>query len=149
MIFSNVHDGLNPATTQPSNMTDSYCGQERRTSDTAWSTFANQLSALHADVGDIKAGMQEFRDGMRELSAAILKLALVEERQAQSMQSLERAFKLLEKLEAKVESVSQRVTELEKAEPAQARTSEWVDRAVWALAAAAAAALASKLGLIG
>ena len=129
-------------------MTDPYCGPERR-QESAWTTFANQLAALHSDVGEIKTGMQEFRGGMRELSAAILKLALVEERQTQSMQALERAFKLLEKLDARIEAVSLRVTELEKAEPGQARTSAWVDRAVWAIVAFTAATLASKLGMIG
>lgn len=130
-------------------MTDHYCGPDRRQTDSAWTTFANQLAALHSDVGEIKTGMQEFRDGMRELSAAILKLALVEERQAQSMQALERAFKLLEKLDTKLEAVSLRVTELEKAEPGQARTSAWVDRAVWSIVAFTAAMVASKLGMIG
>lgn len=129
-------------------MSDNYPGPERRSNDQAWATFANQLAALHADVGDIKAGMSEFRDGMRELSQAIVKLALVEERQAQAMQAMERAFKALERLDQKVDALTGRVTELEKAEPEQARTAEWVDRAVWAAAAAACATLASKLGLL-
>lgn len=63
-------------------MTEPYIGPERRSSEQAWSTFAKQLANLHADVGDIKAGMADFKDGMKELAAAILKLALVEERQS-------------------------------------------------------------------
>lgn len=117
-------------------MSDQYCGQERRSPDQAWTALATQLADLHSDVGEIKTGMSDFRDGMRELATAITKLALVEERQSQASLAIERCFKLAERLEGKIESVSLRVTELEKAEPQQARTSEWVDRAVWAIVAA-------------
>jgi chromosome segregation ATPase len=130
-------------------MTDPYCGPDRRHTDTAWIELSNRLGALHSDVGEVKAGLAEFRDGMKELSAAVLKLALVEERQAQAMQAMERIFKGLEKLEQKVDSHNVRLTELEKAEPAQTRTSEWVDRMVWAAAAGAAMLVASKLGMMG
>lgn len=126
-----------------------YCAPERRSNDQSWSAFTNQLAALHADVGDIKAGMQDFREGMKELAAAILKLALVEERQAQASQAIERCFKMAEKLEQRVEVVTSRVTELEKSEPSQTRAAEWVDRAVWAAASAAVMMFASKVGLLG
>lgn len=129
-------------------MIDDYTGPERRDNEQAWSAFAKQLSVLHADVGDIKSGMSDFRDGMKELSSAILKLALVEERQAHASQAMERAFRLLEKLEQRVDGIALRVTELEKTEPMQAKTSEWVERALWAAASAALMFIASKSGLI-
>lgn len=129
-------------------MSDNYIGPERRSSEQAWSTFAKQLANLHADVGDIKAGMADFKDGMKELAAAILKLALVEERQANTAQALERAFKLLEKLDQKVDSVAERVHALEKSEPMQAKTSEWVERLLWAAASAALMFIAAKSGLV-
>jgi len=130
-------------------MTDEFCGKDRRQNDQAWVALATQLADLHSDVGEIKTGMSDFRDGMRELAQAITKLALVEERQSQASLAIERCFKAAERLEGKIESVSLRVTELEKAEPQQARTSEWVDRAVWAIVAATVAATASKLGVLG
>lgn len=130
-------------------MTDEFCGKDRRQNDQAWAALATQLAELHSDVGEIKSGMSDFRDGMRELATAITKLALVEERQSQAGQAIERCFKLAERLEGKIEAVSSRVTELEKAEPQQARTSEWVDRAIWGIVAATAAAAASKLGVLG
>lgn len=130
-------------------MTDQYCGPERRETEQTWSAFTKHLANLHADVGDIKAGMQDFRDGMKELAAAILKLALVEERQAQAGQAIERCFKLAEKLETKLDGAIERVVELEKAEPAQNKAAEWVDRAVWAIVSAAGMLTASKLGLLG
>lgn len=130
-------------------MSDPYIGPERRESEQAWAAFTKQLANLHADVGDIKAGMQDFRDGMKELAAAILKLALVEERQAQAGQAIERCFKLAEKLESKLDGAIERIVELEKAEPAQNKAAEWVDRAVWAIVSAAGMLTASKLGLLG
>lgn len=125
-----------------------YSGPERRDNEQAWATFAKQLSLLHSDVGEIKSGMADFREGMKELSSAILKLALVEERQAHASQAMERAFRLLEKLEQRVDGVALRVTELEKADQNQSRTSAWVDRGVWAAATAAVLYIAAKSGLI-
>lgn len=129
-------------------MTTACATPDTRPNDTVWAAFTSQLSVLHSDVGEIKNGMNEFREGMKELSAAVLKLALVEERQTQSMRAMDRAFILLEKLTERVDAVAARVGELEKAEPEQARVAEWVNRAVWAAAAAACAALAAKLGLM-
>ena len=126
-----------------------HCATERRSTDPSWSAFTAQLAALHADVGDIKAGMHDFREGMKELAAAILKLALVEERQAQASQAIERCFKMAEKLDHKVEMGASRVTELEKSEPQQNRAAEWVDRAVWAAASAAVMMFAAKSGFLG
>lgn len=130
-------------------MSDNYIGPERRTTEQAWKAFSVQLASLHSDVGDIKAGMQDFKEGMRELAAAILKLALVEERQAQAGQALERAFKLLEKMEAKLDGAINRITELEKSEPAQNRAADWMDRIVWAIVSAAGMFVATKVGVLG
>lgn len=129
-------------------MSDSYIGPERRSSEQAWASFAKQLAVLHADVGDIKSGMADFKDGMKELAAAILKLALVEERQANTAQALERAFKLLEKLDQKVEAVAERVHTLEKSEPLQNKAAEWAERLLWAAASAALMLIAAKSGLV-
>lgn len=130
-------------------MTEQYIGSERRSSEQAWATFTKQLATLHADVGDIKAGMADFKDGLKELAAAILKLALVEERQNHAAQALERAFVALEKLEKKLDGVSNRVAELEKSEPMQNKAAEWTERLLWAAASAALMFIATKAGLVG
>lgn len=54
-----------------------------------------KLSMLHEDVGDMKVAL-------KELAIAITRFAIVEERQAQTGLALERAFKTLEKVEARV-----------------------------------------------
>jgi hypothetical protein len=93
-----------------------------------------QLKTMHGDVSDIKVAL-------RDLTAAITKLALIEERQSNAAAAQERAFRLLENIE-------DRVTQLEIQLPNASRTGAWVDRGLWAVAAAAFMYIAKKVGLI-
>lgn len=82
--------------------------------------LAAKLEMLHGDVVDVKTALAE-------LSKAITKLALVEERQAQTAEALERAFKAIGKIE-------DRLSSLEQAQPKTKETSAWVDRFIlWAV----------------
>lgn len=107
--------------------------QTRRADDATVLLIAHKLEALHEDVGAMK-------DVLKELTSAITKLALIEERQAQAALAQERAFKVLEKLEA-------RVDKLEAAAPINNQASSLVMRALWAAGAAAAMFVAIKTGL--
>ena len=82
----------------------------------------SRLDALHNDIHDM-------RQAMRDLSAAITKLALVEERLVQTSASIDRAFKFSEK-------ISERVSVLEKTGVDSLRINRWVDRVVWGVMAA-------------
>lgn len=104
------------------------------TNDTAVSLLASRMEVLHEDVSEMKAVL-------KDLTSAITKLALIEERQTQAALAQERAFTALERIEA-------RVAALERAAPNATRTSMWVDRAVWASLAAAATYVAKKIGLL-
>ena len=75
--------------------------------------IAIKLELLHADVNGVK-------DVLRELTVAINRLALVEERQTQTAQALERAFIALKEVE-------QRVAKLELSNVNTSRTSSTVD----------------------
>lgn len=104
--------------------------------------IAARLDAFNSDIQDIK-GVQ------KEMAANFTKLIVIEERQTATMAGLERAFKTLEKLDAKLEAyaaasretyqalekenadLAKRVAELEKSEPLQAQTSKWVLGALW------------------
>jgi CRISPR/Cas system-associated protein Csm6 len=77
-----------------------------------------KLEMLHDDIGEMKVALSR-------LSDAIVKLALIEERQAVASAAMDRAFSALERVE-------QRVTTLEKAAVTSTRTSNWVDRAATA-----------------
>lgn len=98
------------------------------------SLLAAKLGALHDDVSEMKAAL-------RDLAGAITKLALVEERQLQTSSALERAFVAIEKMEA-------RLGVIERAAVGSRRTAHWLDRALWAAAAAVAIFVGRKVGMI-
>jgi hypothetical protein len=102
--------------------------------DATVTLLSSRLQALHSDVGEIKMAMST-------LSAAITKLALVEERQAVSNQAMERALNAIERIQ-------DRLTLLERADAHNKRTNKYVDSMVWAAAAAAVMFAAAKVGLI-
>ena len=80
--------------------------------------LAHRLEALHSDVSEVKMVL-------RDLTAAITKLAIVEERQNTTAAALERAFKALAKIEERVAVIELQV-------PANKKISVWVDRVTWA-----------------
>lgn len=96
--------------------------------------YAMRLQSLHEDIGEIKVALTK-------LSEAITKLALVEERQTQASQALERAFKTIEKIEA-------RITSLEHKNIFNTFSNKWVDRAVTALVVCAGVMIAKSAGLL-
>jgi transcription elongation GreA/GreB family factor len=95
--------------------------------------IALQLKTMHADVTQIKTSLDK-------LTEAITKLALIEERQAHAATAQERAFRSLENIE-------RRVSTLEVSLPNTTRIGAWVDRGLWAMAAAAAVYIGKKTGL--
>lgn len=80
--------------------------------------LAHKLETLHEDVRQIETVL-------RDLTTAITKLAVVEERQNTTAAALERAFKTLEKVESRLSALELQV-------PANRKLSVWVDRVTWA-----------------
>lgn len=111
--------------------------------------LSHKLETLHGDVGEIKAAL-------RDLTQAVVRLALVEERQATTAASLDRAFRTLERVEQRVAALEQqtpaeldqRLAALEQQAPQSSRAAAWVDRAVWAAAAASVMYVAKSAGLL-
>lgn len=103
----------------------------RRRNDMSTET---KLDALHEDITDIKLVL-------KELTVAINRLALVEERQTQTAAALERVFVVLEKVEM-------RVTSLEMVAVSSKQTNKWVELAVWAAVVVVAAFVARGVGLL-
>lgn len=111
------------------------------------------IDVLAERVEGLCADMNEMKHGIAKMADALTKLAIVEERQTQTILAQERAFKALERVEERQrlhelvcrdqdkevrqliadsnERLSVRVGELEKAEPMQAQTSKWVTAGVW------------------
>lgn len=108
--------------------------QQQRATDGLIEVIAVRLDNLHEDV----SGM---RDVLKELAVAVNKMAVIEERQGQAAQALERAFIALEKLET-------RTSTLEKAQPLQQQSADWVGKAVWSAVVVVAVLAAKKLGLM-
>ena len=118
----------------------------RRAGDGAVNVLAERIDGLCVDMNEMKHGIVKMAD-------ALTKLAIVEERQTQTILAQERAFKALERVEERQrtyelvckdqdkevrqliadsnERLAARVGELEKAEPMQAQTSKWVTAGVW------------------
>jgi hypothetical protein len=100
----------------------------------ALAALTTQLTIIHADVGEMKTAL-------REMTAAITKLALVEQAQAVSAKAQERTF-------AELKELGIRVTAVERAIPDVTRTSVWLDRGLWAAVAATGMYIAKKVGLL-
>ena len=118
----------------------------RRAGDKNMQVLATKIEGLAQDMNEMKHGITKMAD-------ALTKLAIVEERQTQTIMAQERAFKALERVEERQrthelvckdqdkevrqliadsnERLALRVGELEKAEPMQAQTSKWVTAGVW------------------
>ena len=93
-------------------------------SDNDLNLLSVRLQSLHEDVGDIKGTLQN-------LTAAITKLALVEERLSVTMTAQERAF-------VAIANVEKRLVKLESKVPVTDNAMKWVDRGITAVVAAAA-----------
>ncbi len=111
------------------------------------------MQVLATKIEGLAQDMNEMKHGIAKMADALTKLAIVEERQTQTILAQERAFKALERVEERQrqhelqcrdqekevrqlvadsnERLSIRVSELEKAEPMQAQTSKWVTAGVW------------------
>ena len=135
----------------------------RRAEDKNVQVLATKFEGLAQDMSEMKHGIAKMAD-------ALTKLAIVEERQTQTILAQERAFKALERVEERQrmhelvckdqdkevrqliadsnERLSARVSELEKAEPMQEQTGKWVMAAVWGAAGLLALFVAKQLGLV-
>ena len=135
----------------------------RRAEDEHMEVLATKIEGLAQDMNEMKHGIAKMAD-------ALTKLAIVEERQTQTILAQERAFQALERVEERQrthelvcrdqeevlrqliadsnERLSTRVAELEKAEPMQEQTGKWVMAAVWGAAGLLALFVAKQLGLV-
>lgn len=96
-----------------------YDGQDRRSISADMTLLALKFDTIHADVTEIKGAI-------REMTTAVNKLAVIEERLATAVSAQERAFKALSKIE-------ERVTALEQKAPMYDKSTMWVDRVILAV----------------
>ena len=96
--------------------------------------IATKLGHLHDDFGELKGAL-------KEMALAISKIALVEERQHQVALVQESINKSIEKIEARLGMLEQKV-------PMQDRTSKWVDGILWSSAGLAVMFILNKLKML-
>jgi len=119
-------------------MTEKWDGNERRATV---SVLEERLAALHADVTDMK-------DALSNLTTAITKLALIEERQSTSQQAVERAFTAISKVEGAIDRLTDRITQLEIKAPGYDKTTQWMERVTIAAVSILAMGVLAKSGVI-
>lgn len=115
----------------------------QRKDDATVQVVAERIDNLHDRISDLSESMKE---SMKEMANAVNKLVRIEEGQMHMMQAHERLALQLDKHEDRCRSLEQRLDELEKEQPMTQQVTKWVMRAVWSVAAAAAAFVAKTLG---
>ena len=98
-----------------------------------------RISGLHEDVNDLR---DTTKDSIREITQAINKLVLLEERQSKSNEAF--AIMLLE-----FKEIKNRLAALEQDEPMKRLTTKWVMASVWAAAVSSVVFVAKYAGLLG
>lgn len=93
--------------------------------------LSQRIGTLHLDVNDIKTTL-------KELTSAITKLALIEERLANATAAQERSFKAIQKIEERVDA-------LEKSQVIDDSQAKWLERTGVAIIGALAAYVWEKL----
>lgn len=113
----------------------------------------DHLSLIEHRLSSIEGSHDELRDAIKELTIAINKLAIVDERQVQAAlimdrltQSVDKAHSRIDGLQsefakalqqaksdcqAEVKTLDTRVVNLEKSAPIQEKTAHWVEKVQW------------------
>lgn len=119
-----------------------FTNTERRVED-------KYLTAVNIKFAQLREDVVEIKGTMKDVAQALTKLALVEERQAQSSAAMNRAFDNIAKVDHRVDIVVNRVVNLEKADQNHGRVANWVDRVVFGLLGVVGVLILTKLGLFG
>lgn len=103
--------------------------------------MSDEIVLLSHKVDTINSAVIDVKATLKELTNAITKLTLIEERQNHAAMALERVFK-------SIESIDERLSAVEVEAPANKKMSVWIDRATWAGMGLLAMLLFKKSGLL-
>lgn len=104
-----------------------YIGPDRRSSDARFSSLSEDL--------------REVKSTLKELTAAVNRLAVIEERQVTDRASLDRAFGAIKDQEIRIKC-------LEAGQVTNKQVGHWVLSAVWAAVGVVGLVVARKVGLL-
>lgn len=130
------------------------------------STSHDPISLIEHRLSSVEESHSDLKDAIKELTMAINKLAIIDERQVQSALIMDKLSAAIDKAHSRIdgltsefakalekareecrqhrEELDRRIVELEKAEPLQQQTSQWMLAAVWGFAGLVAAGLLHK-----
>jgi hypothetical protein len=101
----------------------------------------DDIALLNVKVDAVNTIVVDMKLSLKELTTAITKLTLIEERQINANAALDRALKSIEKIDARVHTLEQLM-------PENKRTSIWLDRAAWGGMGLVVMLLIKKSGLM-
>ena len=135
----------------------------RRAEDKNMQVLATKIEGLAQDITEMRASVVKMTD-------ALVKFAVIEERQTQTILAQDRITMTIDRVSLRLDNhekscqlqekelralvfdtakdLSQRLDALEKAEPMQEQAGKWVMAAVWGAAGLAALLIAKQLGLM-
>lgn len=109
------------------------------------SQLAERIAAVQGDIKDMKQSLST-------MANALNKLAIVEDRQTNAAQALERAFGEITKQQTVIATLSDRIRVLERTQESSnvenKGMNEWVKRGITAMIALAIFLLAQRMGII-
>ncbi|MBS0370210.1 MAG: hypothetical protein JSS57_13515 [Proteobacteria bacterium] len=82
------------------------------------------VDVIQEALESVRDDIREIKSAISKMAEAVVRLAVLEEKQSTQAQAQERAFGAISKLEA-------RVRDLEQSQPVQKLTAGWVVSAVW------------------
>lgn len=106
------------------------------------------VELLHHRVGSLENQQDEIKEVLRELTTAIHKLIIVDERQIQAALAMDRLSASNDKLHERFDELADRVAAIERTQPMQKQTSQWVLEAIKGAALLAVIFVASQAGLM-
>ena len=113
--------------------------------DTTVKIVADRLQSLHQDVNELKDSM---RESMKEMSSAVTKLVLLEERNTQTVRLIERAMKELDDQKVEHNKLADKVNSLAEQAPLNRQTNRMLDALIYAVVGGVLMFIGKKLGLV-
>ena len=113
--------------------------------DTIVKIVADRLQSLHQDVNELKDSM---RESMKEMSSAVTKLVLLEERNTQTVRLIERAMKELDDQKVEHNKLVDKVNNLAEQAPLNRQTNRMIDALIYAVVGGVLMFIGKKLGMV-
>ena len=113
--------------------------------ETTVKIVADRIQSLHEDVNELKDSM---RESMKEMSSAVTKLVLLEERNTQTVKLIERAMKELDDQKVEHGKLQDKVDKLSEQAPLNKQTNRMIDALIYAVVGGVLMFIGKKLGMV-